>query len=210
MVRAVEPTLPPPASTTAPPPEPPGYVYAASDLRPRQTREIELCKKASDFDWLYTGTMLAGEAASIYLSSTPLKEGESAPVRLLGPAAVGFFWGGFLSGGYLSLPKCDPLWAGGAPPEGDVRASWPMAVTISLISIATAPAIDYIFLGPVKPWWEVPERSARIFVAMGTGVLGSLFPYLVPPSTWAARKEIDKIRLAPVAGGATVGWGTAF
>lgn len=198
-------SLPPPPTSAAPPPEPPGYVYAATDLRPRQTREIELCKRASTFDWLYTGVAFGGLVASVIASSGPLKEGESAPVRLLGPGAVGLFWGGFLSGGYLSLPKCDPMWAGGPPPEGDVRASWPMALTITLASIATAPAIDYTFLGPVKPWWEVPERSARVFVAMGTGALGALLPYLVPPKTWAARKEIDRMRVMPVEGGAMLG-----
>lgn len=204
------PSLPPSPSTTAPPPEPPGYVYAATDLRPRQTREMELCRKASDFDWLYTGAMFTGVGASIYLSSTPLKEGDTAPIRLIGPAAVGLFWGGFLSGGWLSLPQCDPLWVGGPPPEGNVRVSWPMAVTISLIAVTTAPAIDYIFLGPVKSWWEVSERSARVFVAMGAGALGAFMPYVIKPRTWAARLELDKIRMAPVAGGATVGFGTTF
>lgn len=204
------PSLPPSPTAAAPPAEPSGYVYAATDLRPRQTREIELCKHASEFDWLYTGAALVGVGASIWASSGPLKEGETAPVRLLGPAAVGLFWGGFLSGGYLSLPKCDPMWAGGPPPEGDVRSSWPIAVTISLVSVTTAPALDYIFLGPVKPWWEVPERSARVFVAMGAGAIGSLLPYLIPPKTWAARKEIDRMRVMPVEGGAMLGWRGVF
>ena len=31
-------------------------------------------------------------------------------------------------GGYLALPKCDPHWVGEAPREGDVRASWPLAL----------------------------------------------------------------------------------
>ncbi len=204
------PALPTTAAPSAPLPEPPGYVYAATDLRPRQTREIELCRKAADFDWLYTGVMAVGTGASIVLSSGALKEERKPGVRLLGPSAVGFFWGGFLSGGYLSLPKCDPLWAGGAPPEGDVRASWPVALTITLVTIATAPAIDYIFLGPVDLDWSVRERSARVGVAMAAGAIGSLFPYLLPPTPWAARKEIDKIRLAPVAGGAMFGWGGTF
>jgi hypothetical protein len=199
------PSLPPsPAS------DPPGYVYAATDLRPRQTREIELCKKASDFDWLYTGTMFTGALVGLLLSSGPIKQGQSAPVRLLGPATSGFFWGGFLSGGYLALPKCDPLWAGGPPPEGDIRASWPMALTIAMVSIATAPAMDYIFLGPVPSSWPVPERSARVFVSMGASALGALFPYVVPPKTWAARQEIDRIRVMPVEGGAVMGWSGVF
>ena len=62
---------PPPASTTrarAAPPDRPAYVYAATDYRPRQPREIALCEKASSFDWLYTGTMAAGLVGSEYLS----------------------------------------------------------------------------------------------------------------------------------------------
>lgn len=207
MVRAVD-ALPAPPPTSLP--DPPAYVYAPTDIRPRQTREIELCKRASDFDYVYTGAMAAGFTAGVLLSSDTLKEAHEPGIRLLGPAAVGFFWGGFLSGGWLSLPKCDPLWAGGPPPEGDVRSSWPIALTITMLSLATAPAIDYIFLGPVDLDWRVTERSARIFVAMGASVAGSLFPYLVPPKTWAARKEIDRLRVTPVAGGATLGWGTSF
>ena len=214
MVRAVDAALapPPPNAAVSPSmlPEPPGYVYAATDIRPRQTREIDLCKRAADFDYVYTGVMAAGLTASILVGTDQLKEAHQPGVRLLGPAAIGFFWGGFLSGGWLSLPKCDPLWAGGPPPEGDVRASWPLALTISMLVVATAPAVDYIFLGPVDTDWRVSERSARVFVAMGAGVLGSLFPYVVPPSTWAARKEIDRMRVTPVAGGAMLGWGTSF
>ena len=97
---------------------------------------------------------------------------ETPAVRLIGPGLIGFFWGGFLSGGYLSLPKCDPMWAEGAPPEGNVRAAWPMAVAIPLLSMVTAPAMDYVFLGAVPFGWPDSERSARVFLAMGTGLAG--------------------------------------
>lgn len=190
--------------------EPPAYVYAATDYRPRQAREIELCAKASSFDWLYTGTMLAGVIATEYVNLQTLKPSEQPGLRLLGPGMVGFFWGGFLSGGYLSLPKCDPLWAEGAPPEGNVRADWPLAAAISLLATVTAPAIDFTFLGAVPVHWPVTERSGRVFVAMTTGLLGSLFPYVVPPRTWAARLEIQKIRLGEMAGGPFVSYGFAF
>lgn len=202
-----------PASTdasNAAPPDPPAYVYAATDYRPRQPREIELCEKASSFDWLYTGSMAVGLVASEYVSIGVVKFSETPAVRLVGPAMIGFFWGGFLSGGYLSLPKCDPMWAAGAPPEGNVRAAWPMAVAISLLATVTAPALDYVFLGAVPINWPVPERSARVFLAMGTGLVGSLFPYLVPPKTWAARKEIDRIRIGEMAGGPFVSYGFMF
>jgi hypothetical protein len=206
-------SLPPDAhapGAQALPPDPPAYVYAATDYRPRQPREIELCTKASSFDWMYTGSMALGLVASEYLSIGVLKQSETPGLRVVGPAFVGFFWGAFLSGGYLSLPKCDPLWAYGPPPEGNVRAAWPMAVAISLIATVTAPALDYVFLGPVPIHWPVPERSGRLFLTMGTGLLGSLFPYLVPPKTWAAKLEIERIRLGEVAGGPFVSYGFAF
>ncbi len=186
------------------------YVYAPTDIRPRQTREIELCKRASDFDWMYTGSMALGFFGAEYLNLAVLKHQENPGLRLLGPGAIGFFWGGFLGGGYLSLPKCDPLWAYGVPPEGNVRAAWPMAAAITALAAISAPAMDYAFLGPVPLRWPVPERSGRVFVAMGTGALGALFPYLVPPRTWAAKKEIERIRIGDVAGGPFVSYTLAF
>ncbi|CAN5924740.1 hypothetical protein BH11MYX4_BH11MYX4_57070 [soil metagenome] len=205
--------MPPNDKTAEPsenPPDPPAYVYAASDFRPRQSREIELCKRASDFDWMYTGTMVLGLLGAEYLSLAVLKPQEEPGVRLIGPGAIGFFWGGFLSGGYLSLPKCSPTWAAGAPPEGNVRTHWPIAAAITLISAATAPVLDYVFLGGVPLHWTVTERSGRVVIAMGTGVLGSLFPYILPPKTWAARLEIDRIRIGEVAGGPFLSYGGTF
>ena len=184
---------------------PPAYVYAPSDYRPRQPREIELCAKASRFDWQYTGTMLVGVLGSEYVSIGVLKQNEKPGLRLIGPGLIGFFWGGFLSGGYLSLPKCDPYWAWGPPPEGNVRSDWPLATAISLIATVTAPAIDFVFLGGVPIHWTVSERSARVFIGMGAGLVGSLFPYLVPPRTWAAKLEIERIRIGEVAGGRGLG-----
>ena len=208
---AVDGTPPPSTDASAAAlPDPPAYVYAATDYRPRQPREIELCEKASSFDWLYTGSMFAGVIASEYVSIGVVKFSETPAVRLIGPGLIGFFWGGFLSGGYLSLPKCDPMWVEGAPPEGNVRAAWPMAVAISLLATVTAPAIDYVFLGAVPINWPVLERSSRVFLAMGTGLAGSLFPYLVPPKTWSAKKEIDRIRIGEVAGGPFVSYGFTF
>ncbi len=186
------------------------YVYAATDLRPRQPREIELCARGAVFDWQYAGAMALGVAGSEYLSLGLLKQSETPGFRLIGPAAIGLFWGALLSGGYLSLPTCDPLWAYGAPPEGNVRSPWPLAIAISLLATITAPVLDYAFLGPVPNHWPVPERSARIFIAMGSGLAGSIFPYLVPPSTWAAKLEIERIRVGTLAGGPFVSYGSTF
>ncbi|MDB4940541.1 MAG: hypothetical protein JWP97_75 [Labilithrix sp.] len=206
---------PPPNTKSAPPqPDPPAYVepyvYAATDYAPRQGREIELCKQASHFDWMYTGFAAAGTIASEYVNLQVLKSQEEPGVRLIGPGVTGFFWGMFLSGGYLSLPKCDPNWAYGPPPEGNVRADWPVAITIAMVSIVTAPAIDYMFLGAVPVHWTTLERSSRVFIAMGTGLTGSLIPYLLPPRTWAARKEIERIRVGALQGGPYVTYGFSF
>jgi hypothetical protein len=203
----VDATTPPPP---APEPAPSGYVYAGTDIRPRQAREIELCAEASGFDWKYTGAFAAGVVGSVILETQNLKQQEEPGVRLIGPGLVGFAWGGFLSGAYLSLPKCDPLWAGGAPPEGDVRLDWPVAAAITLLAAVTAPAIDYTFLGAVKPEWQDWERASRVFIGMGAGIIGSLFPYVVSPKTWAAKKEIEKIRLQTASGGAFVSYGFVF
>ena len=185
-------------------------MYAATDIRPRQTREIELCEKASHFDWQYTGAFALGFAGSIYLNIDPLKNTDSAVSRLAGPALVGFTWGGFLSGGYLSLPKCDPLWAYGAPPEGNVRLDWPMATAIAIIAGVTAPIMDYTFLGPVKLDWAVAERSARVFVGASFGVFGALFPYVLSPRTWSAAKEIERIRVSGTSTGTSLTYTLQF
>jgi hypothetical protein len=190
--------------------EEPPYVYAATDIRPRQAKEIELCEKASHFDWQYTGAMGLLFAGSEYLNFDRLKQVGPASIRMIGPVTVGFFWGGFLSGGYLSLPKCDPLWAQGPPPEGNVRAQWPIATAIALASAVTAPFMDWIFLGQPKIGWAVEERSARVFVAGAFGVIGSLFPYLLPPRTWSAAKQIEKMRIDGYRDGATVSYRLVF
>lgn len=190
--------------------DPPAYTYAVTDLGPRQAREVQLCKDASTFDWQYTGAWLLGFLGSVYLNIGYLKHTNEPGIRLIGPGLVGFTWGGTLSGGYLSLPKCDPNWAPSIPPEGDVRATWPLATAITILAGATGPIMDFTFLGPVKSEWTVPERSARVFVGIGAGVLGSLLPYVLPPRTWAAKREIEKMRLEGIPGGAMLGWRTAF
>lgn len=70
--------------------------------------------------------------------------------------------------------------------------------------------MDYAFLGPVKLQWPVAERSARVFVAAGAGVLGALFPYLLPPRTWSAAKEIERMRIEGMPGGAQLSYWRTF
>lgn len=201
------------APVTPPPPprvDDTHYVFAASDIRPRTAKEIELCEAASHFDWQYTGSFALGFAASLYANISPLKNNGNVGMRLLGPALIGFTWGGFLSGGYLSLPKCDPLFTQGPPPEGNVRSPFPLAVAITLVAGVTAPMMDYGFLGPVKLFWAVEERSARVFVAAGFGMLGAIFPYILPPRTWSARKQLDRLHVDGTAGGAAMTYTLRF
>lgn len=202
--------LPPSPGSAPAAPDPAPYVYAATDIRPRQSREIELCEKASHFDWQYTGAFALGFVASTYVNIDRLKHTQSAVLRLLGPGLVGFTWGGFLSGGYLSLPKCDPLWSYGPPPEGNVRVVWPLAVAITVVAGVTAPIMDYSALGPIKLQWAVAERSARVVVGSSFGVIGALFPYLLPPRTWSAAREIQRIRVQGTVGGADVTYTLQF
>ncbi len=190
--------------------DPPAYRYAATDLRPRSSREMELCEKASTFDWQYTGAWFLGFVGSVWLNIDVLKLSNEPGIRLIGPGLVGFTWGATLGGGYLSLPKCDPTWTPNVPPEGDVRASWPLAAAITVLAGAMGPVMDFTFLGPVKTEWTVPERSARVFIGIGSGMLGALFPYVLPPRTWSAKKEIEKLRLEGIPSGAMVGWKTTF
>jgi hypothetical protein len=173
-------------------------------------RETALCERASHFDWIYTTAFALGFVGSIHVNIDKLKHTEEPGLRLLGPGLIGFTWGGFLSGGYLSLPKCDPTWSYAPPREGNVRAMWPLATTLAITSAVMAPIMDYTFLGPIKPDWPVGERSLRIFVAAGAGILGSLFPYVLPPRTWAAAKEIERLRIEGMPGGAQVSYGTTF
>jgi hypothetical protein len=200
-----------PASLPASPPQDPSaYVYAATDIHPRQAREIELCAKASEFDWLYTGTAAVGTVGSVILNTQVLKQSGVPGVRLMGPGLEGLFWGLFLGGGYLSFPRCNQNWAYGPPPEGDIRATAPMAIIIAVVAGATAPAIDYTFLGPVYTDWAVWERSMRIFVAAGTGVAGALLPYWISPRPWAAVREIEKIRMGVTSQGGFLSYTTSF
>lgn len=196
---------PPPA-----PPESPPYVYAATDIRPRQQREIDLCEKASHTDWLYIGGLFALDVAGIYVDTQHAKYSDSQLFRLAMPSTLGLTWGATVSGLYLSMPKCSPEWAYGAPPEGNVRASWPAALSLALLGGITAPVVVWIETGPIPFDWNVRERSFRFILPGITGFAGALMPYLLPPKTWRAAKEIERIRVEATDKGAFVGYRFAF
>jgi len=175
------------------PPKDPPYVYAANDQRPRGQREEELCATASTTDWLYMGASAALFVGSVYADAAWLKFNEEPGVRMIGPASVGLTWGFTLGGGYLAQPKCYGL-VRSAPPEGDVRTKWPVAVALGMLAAASAPMIEFFFTGPIPPEWAVRERFFRIVASSAGGLTGALLPYLLPPKTWRAAKELESIR----------------
>ncbi len=225
-----------------PPPAPQPYVYAASDSRPRQTREIELCERASTTDWVYLSGLGAGLVATIALDTTVFrqigsfreirgelpgdrlvrekewrawKEGDlSSPAgRTFGAGLVGLSVGTLVGGMYLALPKCDRSFAYGPPPEGSSRSTWPVALTLALASAALGPIIVAIETG--APYgrvveWEVSERAVHFIVPAFTGFAGAFLPYLFPPKTWRAAREIERIRAGVGANGAYVGYTFRF
>ena len=194
-----------------PPPVPPAYVYAATDERPRTPEEQKLCAKASDVDWLYLGTGVLLTAGAIALDTY---ERTSSPegVRFLGPAGVGLTWGFTIGGGYLALPKCSPDYVTAAPPEGNVKTNWEVAIIFAALAGLTAPIVEAIETGTAPPQWNDAERITRLVLASGLGIAGALLPYLLPPKTWRAAKELERLRAAPTADGhgAFVSWGVRF
>jgi hypothetical protein len=191
---------------------PPPYVYAASDVRPRGSHEIDLCQRASSVDWLYLGTGVLVSAGSIALDELVFQVSAHEGVRLVGPSFIGFSWGFTLGGGYLALPKCSPDFVRAAAPEGGRRADWPMAVGLTLLATVTAPVLVGVETGTgsVTLPWSTTERSLRLVVAGAGGAIGALLPYLLPPRTWRAAKELERIRAGVSQSGGFVGYSFAF
>ncbi len=175
------------------PPPPAAYVYAATDERPRTPREIELCDRASRADWLYIGSGLVLDVAAIWLDGT-LKYQGGAGLHYLGSGSVGLAWGFTLGGGYLALPKCSRDWVPSPPPEGDVRADWPIAASIAALAGVMSPFIVGEEIGVIPQDWSVGQRTMRLVFASTGGVVGALVPYLVPPKTWRAAMELRDVR----------------
>ena len=162
---------------------------AATDYYARDARERDLCETASKPDYFYLTIPFVLTAGAVVLDSIVMKYDPNEPVRDLGPALVGLTWGSFVGAFFPSMPKCSPHIVTTAPPEGDVRASWPVAFAFALLAGATAPVVDYIAIGPVPDAWGNAERVSRIVIS-GTLAFGAAFiPYLIPPRTvWAARQ----------------------
>ena len=187
-------------------------MYAASDERPRGDVEVELCAKASHVDWPYLGVLVALDVVSIGADANFFQTQSSTGVRLLGPGFVGLTWGATVGGGYLAFPKCSPGFVSSAPPEGDVRQSWQLGAALALLAGVTAPPIVAIETGygPVYVPWSTEERAARLITAGGAAFVGALVPYLLPPRTWRAAKELEHIRAGTTAGGGFVSYTLSF
>jgi hypothetical protein len=138
-----------------------------------------------------------------------VKYSDSVALRaIVSPGVIGVTWGATVTGTFLALPKCEPHWIGEAPREGDVRTSWPLAISLALVAGATAPILYATAIGnnlqftnvppsagdPNPPVWSTPEREAHIVVAGVAGFAGALLPYVIPPSTVRAARELDKLR----------------
>lgn len=178
------------------------YVYAPTDLGPRGQREAELCATASHTDWLYLGALLALNVGGVAVEAqNSLQQSGTTAVHFIGPVAVGLPWGALLGGGYLALPKCDPQWVAAPSREGDVHASWPLALAIALLGGATAPIVDSIVIGGYPQPWSTLERSMHVVTAGVAGFTGALIPYLLPPRTWSAARELQHLRVGGTASG---------
>lgn len=184
---------------------------AAGQIAPQNDEERDLCERGSSPDYLYLGGLLALDVAAIAVHPT-LKQDDHQIVRTLGSGFIGLSWGATLGGAPLTLPTCDRTWVYGPPPEGDIRARWPFALALSLAAATTAPIIVGITTGPLPSQWTYGERSSRLWIAAGTGAIGSLLPYVpvLSPRTWRAGKELERLRFAPIEGGAYGVYTVAF
>jgi hypothetical protein len=208
-----------------PPPPPPVYADAPGDIYPRDVRERELCAKASHPDWLYLGGLLALDVVTFWQGvNAAIKYSPSTIVRFSGPVMIGFSWGATVGGAWLALPKCSPEWVVESPREGRVHESWPLAISLALLAGTTAPIINAIAfgncsnpsdkggcIGGLPGNWTTFEREMHIVAAGFAGVGGALLPYLIPPETWRAAKELDHLRFGyDGRGGGFVGYSAGF
>jgi hypothetical protein len=186
----------------------------AIEFGPANAEQATLCEKASHFDWLYMSGMLVATAGAVVVDSQVLQSSSDAGVRVLGPGLVGVAWGWTVGGSYLTLPQCSPDWVNTRGPEGDTRTDPPLALAIgfSLLAAATAPVIVGVETGegPTTLLWSPGERAARLAVAGVTGAVGSVMPYLLPPRSWRAMKELRRLKVSADTKSASIDFGFAF
>jgi|CZKU01.1.fsa_nt_gi hypothetical protein len=201
---------------------------APGDIYPRDSREHDLCARASHPDWFYLGGLALLDVGTVWASTTiTLKYSPNLLLRSTGPLMIGFAWGATLGGGWLALPKCSLEWVGESPREGRARPSWPLAVSIAMLAGFTAPIVSFIAIGYCSLDPDNPattpcqqgfiaststfEREMRLVLAGVAGFGGALLPYLIPPTTVRAAREIDRLRIGVDGrGGGFIGYSGTF
>jgi hypothetical protein len=180
--------------------------------RPASHEEADLCRQASHFDWAYLGTLVLADAGSVVLDSQVFQSSGHAGVRLIGPGLVGLTWGWSVGGAYLTLPQCSMDFAGAHPLEGDSRSVLPLSLSFTLLAAAMAPVIVGVETGEGTSTlaWSTTERVMRLVIASGTGVLGSVMPYVLPPSTWRALRKLDHLHAGATTHGAMLSYAIVF
>ncbi len=182
--------------------EPAQPKVAASDNYARDAREKDLCESASHPDWLYLAIQPLLVAGAVTLDTQVFKydwatfggTNGSPIVRDIGPMLVGATWGMFIGSFYPSLPKCSPHFVSTIPPEGQVHSMWPAAFAFAILAGATAPIGDYIAIGPVPDAWTDGERVSRVILAASFAFGTALIPYVLPPKTLRAARELLNLR----------------
>jgi hypothetical protein len=190
------------------PPQPPAIVAdAPGDIYPRNLRERDLCARASRPDYLYLGGLLALDMATFWGGvQPPIKYSTSLFVQFTGPMMIGLTWGATVGGAWLALPKCSAEWVVESPREGRVRESWPLALSLAVLAGTTAPIINAIAfgncnnpnpegcIGNLPGNWTTFDREMHVVAAALAGFGGALLPYLLPPSTLVAARQLDHLR----------------
>lgn len=206
------------SATDSPDPSQASRAVASTDFYPRSARERELCASASHPDWLYLAVQPLIVAGAITLDTQVFKydwavfggTDGSPVVRDLGPVLVGLTWGSFIGSFMPSMPKCSPHFATTVPPEGQVQTPLPLAFAMAIFAGMTAPIVDFIAIGPVPNAWTTGERVSRVVLASTFAFGAAFIPYLLPPKTVRAARELEKIRATVSPQGAFLSYTSHF
>ena len=127
-------------------------------------------------------------------SSEPIKYYVEPAHPVHRPVMIGVTWGATVGGAWLALPKCRPSGSSSRLARGEVRETWPLALSLALLAGTTAPIVNAIAFGNCTyersagtAAFRSPGRpsSARCTSSPPglAGAGGALLPYLIPPRT---------------------------